>query len=110
MGQQRKQLVTSTDDGRTWRSGGDLESAGYATVVFPFSATVAWRTGGRADLYRTTDASHWTLVAVTGDAAGGGSSFFTALGPDTGVYVQEGAVYSTVDGGRTWQQHSLPSV
>lgn len=108
-GQQPKQLVTSTDGGRTWRSRGDLESAGYATTVFPFSATVAWRTGGRADLYRTTDASHWNTVAVTGDAAGGGNPFFTALGPSTGIYVQNGAVYSTLDGGRTWQQHPLPS-
>jgi photosystem II stability/assembly factor-like uncharacterized protein len=110
MGQQRKQLVTSTDGGRTWSSRGELESTGYATSVFPFSATVAWRTGGRADLYRTTDGSHWTKVAITGDAAGGGTSFFTALAPGSGVYVQVGAVYSTVDGGQTWQKHSLPSI
>jgi hypothetical protein len=110
MGQQRKQLVTSIDGGRTWSSRGDLESAGYATSVFPFSATVGWRTGGRADLYRTTDGSHWTKVAITGDAAGGGTSFFTALGPSSGVYVEVGIVYSTVDGGQTWQQHPLPSI
>lgn len=108
-GQQPKQLVTSADGGRTWRVRGDLESAGYGTSVYPYSATVAWRTGGRADLYRTTDATHWNAVAVTGDAAGGGDSFFTALGPDSGVYVQDGALYSTVDGGRTWQRHPLPS-
>jgi hypothetical protein len=56
------------------------------------------------------DASHWTTVAITGDAAGGGTSFFTALGPSSGVYVQMGAVYSTVDGGQTWQKHPLPSI
>jgi hypothetical protein len=108
-GQQPKQLVTSVDGGRTWLVRGDLESAGYGTSVYPYSATVAWRTGGRADLYRTADAAHWTAVAVTGDAAGGGDSFFTALGSDSGVYVQDGAVYSTVDGGRTWQRHPLPA-
>jgi hypothetical protein len=109
-GQQPKQLTTSIDGGRTWRSQGDLESSGYATTVFPFSATLAWRTGGRADLYRTTDASHWSMVAVTGDAAGGRDPFFTALGPSTGVYVQNDAIYATTDGGRTWQQHPLPSI
>src|SRR5262245_23970796 len=109
-GSQPKQLVTSADGGRNWRSRGDLESSGYATSVYPFSATVAWRTGGRADLYRTTDATHWTTVAITGDAAGGGSSFFTALGPSSGVYIQEDAVYSTVDGGQTWQKHPPPSI
>jgi photosystem II stability/assembly factor-like uncharacterized protein len=61
-------------------------------------------------LYRTTDGSHWTKVAITGDAAGGGTSFFTALGPSSGVYVEVGIVYSTVDGGQTWQQHPLPSI
>ena len=110
MGNQPKQLVTSIDGGRSWNSRGDLESVGYATSVYPFSGTVAWRTGGRADLYHTTDATHWTTVAITGDAAGGGTSFFTALGPSSGFYVHEGAVYSTVNGGQTWQRHPLPSI
>jgi hypothetical protein len=108
-GQQAKQLVTSADGGRTWQVRGALESAGYGTRVVPFSAVDAWRTGPRADLYRTTDGSRWTSVAVMGDAAGGGDSHFAAFDPETAVYFQDGSVYATRDGGHSWQRHALPS-
>jgi hypothetical protein len=108
-GQQAKQLVTSADGGRTWQVRGALESAGYGTRVIPFSAVDAWRTGPRADVYRTTDGLRWTRVATTGDAAGGSESHFTAFDPDTAVYFQDDSVYATRDGGHTWQRHALPS-
>jgi hypothetical protein len=108
-GQQAKQLVTSADGGRTWQVRGALESAGYGTRVVAFSAVDAWRTGPRADVYRTTDGLRWTRVAATGDAAGGGESHFTAFDPDTAVYFQDDSVYATRDGGHSWQRHALPS-
>ncbi len=107
-GRQDKQLVVSTDGGHTWRSHGSLESSGYGTRVVPLSGTVAWRTGDRADLYRTTDGTHWPRVAVTGDAAGGGTVFFGALSGDTAAYVQEDTLHVTHDGGQTWTSRALP--
>jgi hypothetical protein len=111
-GEQNKQLVTSADGGRTWQPHGELESAGYNAQVVPFSATVAWRTGTRANLYHTTDAAHWTSTASISGATAGpaddGALPFTAVDADTGVYATADAVYATRDGGRTWQQHRLP--
>ncbi|GAA5194717.1 hypothetical protein GCM10023322_59810 [Rugosimonospora acidiphila] len=107
-GRQLKQLVVSADGGRTWKSRGALEPDGYGTHLMPVSSTVAWRTGPRADLYRTTDAAHWTRVAVTGDAAGGADPMFVAIDGRTGVYVEQGTLYATEDGGQSWRQRPLP--
>jgi hypothetical protein len=98
-GQQPKDLAVSTDGGRTWKSRGALESSGYGTDVYPFSATVAWRTGARADLYRTTDGVHWTAVAQNTTGAFKG---FAAVDASTAVYADEEGIHVTTDGGRTW--------
>jgi photosystem II stability/assembly factor-like uncharacterized protein len=103
-GQQRKELVVSTDDGQTWHRQGTLESNGYGTEVYPFSATGAWRTGGRADVYRTTDRTHWTDVVGEG---GSGGILFVAIDADTALYFRDDTGtqpvrYLTRDGGRTW--------
>jgi photosystem II stability/assembly factor-like uncharacterized protein len=106
-GQQRKELVVSTDDGQTWHRQGTLESSGYGTEVHPMSPTVAWRTGGRADIYRTTDRTHWTDVA--GDGGSGGMTF-VAIDANTALYFRsdtgtQSVEYLTRDGGRTWTNH-----
>lgn len=114
-GQQLKWLVTSSDQGRTWSPPRPLESSGYGTDLIAVSATVAWRSGGRADLYRTGDAWHWADVAVTGDAGGGsGALFLTVVDAGTALYVGRAGgsdafvTYVTRDGGATWSPHPFP--
>lgn len=108
-GQMPKDLVISTDGGTSWTSRGQLESNGYGTEVWPFSATTAWRTGGRADIYRTTDGRHWSdLVGLESD----GPSAFVAIDANTAVYAY-GAPYPSMrifltrDGGATWAAHTF---
>src|SRR5262249_34822562 len=106
-GQQPKELTVSTDGGKTWVSRGRLESGGYGLDVYPFSATMAWRTGARAELYRTTDGTHWQAVAQNPSGAYAG---FVAIDADSAAYVDYGpadqpeahVLYVTRDGGRTW--------
>lgn len=107
-GRQGKQLVTSTDGGRTWRSRGSLEPAGYATRVVPFSARVAWRTGPGSEVYRTTDGDHWSPVAATGDQPGESADTFAALDADTAAYLRSSTLYVTHDGGLHWAGHPVP--
>ncbi len=105
-GQQPKSLWLSTDGGRTWQRRGDLESSGYATQIYPVSATTAWRTGGRADIYRTTDRTQWTDVAPTG--APGGPMAFVAFDSQSAAYLAYApsgdriVEMLTRDGGKTW--------
>jgi photosystem II stability/assembly factor-like uncharacterized protein len=103
-GQQPKELLVSTNDGETWQSRGKLEISGYGTAVCPVSKTVAWRSGGRADLYRTTDGTHWKTVTADED----GSGFeVAALDQDTAIRLLHEAAYLTTDGGRTWKPISF---
>ncbi len=105
-GQLAKSLWVSTDGGRTWQSHGDLESGGYGTGLSPVSATTAWRTGARADIYRTTDRTQWTDVAPTG--ASGGPMAFVAFDVRSAAYFQSSTMGDrivemlTEDGGKTW--------
>jgi hypothetical protein len=99
------QIATSADGGHSWQPhpgdapGGD--------DVNPVSATVAWRTGSGADVYRTTDAgAHWTDVAhlPPGTSLQGGF----VRDADTALYVLPEAgtdhvsLHLTTDGGVTW--------
>jgi photosystem II stability/assembly factor-like uncharacterized protein len=100
------QIATSADGGHTWQPhpgdapGGD--------DVLPVSATVAWRTGNGADVYRTTDAgAHWTDVAKMppGSSIQGGfvvdaSTALYVLLPVTGG--DPVTLHLTTDGGATW--------
>ncbi len=103
-GQQPKELLVSTNDGETWQSRGKLESSGYGSAVYPVSKTAAWRSGSRADLYRTVDGTRWESVMVTED----GSGFeVAALDQETAIRLERGrdggsAAHLTLDGGRTW--------
>ena len=104
---QPKELRVSTDGGNVWYRRGTLESSGYGTDVYPVSATVAWRTGPRSDIHRTTDGTQWTDTAHVGGT--GGPDTFVALDADTALYSAGGAVYLTRDGGRTWTDlHFVP--
>jgi hypothetical protein len=105
-GNMPKDLVISTDGGHTWVKRGELESSGYATDVRPFSATTAWRTGGRASIFRTTDGTHWTAVTPYLELDGPGA--FASIDAKTAVYV-EADVQVTRDGGATWTSYPVPS-
>jgi hypothetical protein len=99
------QIATSADGGHSWQPhpgdapGGD--------DVEPVSATVAWRTGTGADVYRTTDSgAHWTDVAnlPPGSSLQGGF----VRDADTALYVlpepgtDHVSLHLTTDGGTTW--------
>ena len=99
------QIATSGDGGNTWQPhpgdapGGD--------DVSPVSATVAWRTGNGADVYRTTDSgAHWTDVATIPRGASIQGGF--VLNANTALYVlsEPGGdvvtLHLTTDGGSTW--------
>ena len=101
-------FARSTDGGRTWRSRGSLEPAGYATRVVPFSANAAWRTGPGGEVYRTTDGEHWSPVATTGDQPGESADLFAALDADTAAYLRSSTLYVTHDGGVHWSGHPVP--
>jgi photosystem II stability/assembly factor-like uncharacterized protein len=109
-GSMLKDLVVSTDSGKTWVKRGELEASGYGNKVFPFSATTAWRTGGRADVLRTTDGTHWTDLT---NLESEGAQAFAALDATSAVYVSEledgPPVFATHDGGATWTRYELPS-
>ncbi len=107
-GQQHKELVISATTSRSgWEREGMLEPAGYGTLVYPFSATVAWRTGGRADIFRTDDRTRWADKAPTGDFGG---VPFVAIDANTALYFRDDSgtqavEYLTRDGGNTWSNH-----
>jgi hypothetical protein len=105
-GNQAKRLMLSTDGGRTWQQRGQLEVGGYGTGVFAYSASVAWRTGGRADIFRTTDGRHWHDVAGPLD---GLAVQFAPIDQDSAAYTDGTLIHVTHDGGTTWSSHSLPS-
>jgi photosystem II stability/assembly factor-like uncharacterized protein len=99
------QIATSADGGHSWQPhpgdapGGD--------DVQPVSATIAWRTGNGADVYRTTDSgAHWTDVAhlPPGTSIQGGF----VRDADTALYVlpepgtDHVTLHLTTDGGTTW--------
>jgi photosystem II stability/assembly factor-like uncharacterized protein len=99
------QIATSADGGHTWQPhpgdapGGD--------DVSPVSATIAWRTGTGADVYRTTDAgAHWTDVAAI--PAGSPIQHGFVLNATTALYVlsvtgtDSVTLHLTTDGGATW--------
>jgi hypothetical protein len=108
-GEMPKDLVISTSGSTGWTSRGQLESNGYGIELWPFSATTAWRTGGRADIFRTTDGRHWTDLV---DLEGNGPAAFVAIDAQTAVYAY-GAPYPSMrifltrDGGATWTWHTL---
>ena len=105
-GNQAKRLVLSTDGGRTWQQRGQLETGGYGTGVVAYSASVAWRTGGRADIFRTTDGRHWQDVAGPLD---GFAVQFAPIDQDSAAYTDGTLIHVTYDGGKTWTSHPLPS-
>jgi hypothetical protein len=109
-GQMGKVLVVSTDNGATWTGRGELESSGYATEVYPVSATTAWRVGDRASLYRTADGVHWTAVATSSVDAFAGVA---AMDESAAAYLDPDAhgvtrLHVTFDGGATWTAVPMP--
>lgn len=99
------QIATSADGGHSWQPHpGDAPGGDDVNAV---SATVAWRTGNGADVYRTTDSgAHWTNVATIppGSSIQGGF----VLDANTALYVLPEAgsdrvtLHLTTNGGTTW--------
>jgi photosystem II stability/assembly factor-like uncharacterized protein len=99
------QIATSADGGHTWQPHPGAAPGG--DDVYPVSATVAWRTGGGGDVYRTTDSgAHWTDVGhlPPGTSLQGGF----VRDADTALYVlpepgtDHVTLHLTTDGGGTW--------
>jgi photosystem II stability/assembly factor-like uncharacterized protein len=117
-GAERKQLFTSDDGGHTWHQPGDLEIDGYADQVVAISATTAWRFGGRALAYVTTDGGRtWTprLPDVFNGAFGPpngwafvGAEHLWLLDPIGGYTSDPHHLYVTDDGGSSWRTITLP--
>jgi photosystem II stability/assembly factor-like uncharacterized protein len=107
-GMMLKDLVVSTDGGTTWASRGALENNGYGTELHPFSATIAWRTGSRADILRTVDGTQWTDLV---DLQSSGPKTFAAISEQSAVYAYDFGdgmrVYVTQDGGATWRSYPV---
>jgi hypothetical protein len=106
-GQPPKELVTSADGGQTWQRRSTLENTGFANDVYPINADVAWRTGGRGDVYRTTDGgTHWTDV-LPGTSGPGGPAGLVAIDADTAIYFTSytSKISVTRDGGKTWKDY-----
>src|SRR5262249_53904026 len=102
-----KDLVASNDGGVSWTVGGQVEESGYGTRVYPVSATTAWRTGARADIFRTTDGAQWRDVAKLDS---NGPRAFVAIDALTAAYVYDSGdglpIHVTTDGGATWQSYA----
>jgi hypothetical protein len=99
------QIATSADGGHSWQPHpGDAPGGDDVQAV---SATVAWRTGNGADVYRTTDSgAHWTDVADLPPGASLQGGFVRDA--DTALYVlpkpgtDHVTLHLTTDGGTTW--------
>lgn len=104
-GLQTKWLRRSFDGGLTWDGPLQLDKAGSDQVAYPFSPTVAWRTGDDSSVYHTIDGVTWTNVGTTGPA--GGPESFAARSGTQAAYVDSstGLLYVTDDGGQTWTHH-----
>ncbi|QGZ38715.1 photosystem II stability/assembly factor-like uncharacterized protein [Pseudoduganella flava] len=91
---------------RAWQpqaSGTQVELRGLAVV----SATVAWASGAKGTVLRTTDGSTWTALAVPG-AEALDLRDIAAFDADTAIAMSAGPgaasrIYRTRDGGATWQ-------
>ena len=119
-GAEVKQLFISDDAGHTWQRPGNLETSGYADHIVAISVTIAWRFGGRAPVYVTTDGGRtWTarLPDVFNGAFGApnGSAFvgfarLWLLDPVGGYTSDPHHLYVTDDGGTSWTTVTLPAV
>lgn len=121
------QVFRSIDGGRHWTTSGAFPGLGGG--VAPYGAAVAWLVVGQGiaagssglDLYRTVNGTDWRLVAsAKPELPAGTIPFGGHKGPFTLVSDSEGwfgmtctcsgaAVYSTFDGGQSWQRHDLPA-
>jgi hypothetical protein len=112
-GQEPTTVLVSTDGGRTWRTGGNLIEDGFATDVYPESASTAWRTGIGADIYRTFDRTDW---ADTTERSYATSRIFVAIDTDTALYlIPQGpnngwTEYVTRNGGQIWSARPFTGV
>ena len=111
-----REIVVSTDGGRTWQRRGALTdpASGQGLVLYPISATVAWHTDtGGHDVMRTVDGRSWRSVDHL--APGGYAVSFVAIDADTAVYTRESTnstipvIAVTRDGGQAWTTHQVPA-
>jgi hypothetical protein len=110
-GQMPKTVVVAAD-GVTWRPMPESESSGYATRIVALSASTAWRYGGRARIFRTTNGTQWTDVSGPGYNEDGPWAFAAWSARDA-MYVARSVVddamtvWLTADGGASWLSYPL---
>lgn len=101
-----QQPAQSAAQPRAWvaqASGTQVELRGLSVV----SPTVAWASGAKGTVLRTTDGSTWTALTVPG-AEGLDLRDIAAFDADTAIAMSAGPgaasrIYRTRDGGATWQ-------
>jgi photosystem II stability/assembly factor-like uncharacterized protein len=104
-----KTVTVSTDGGESWTQRAALpHEEGYAFVIVPFSASVAWR-WDVDHTFRTDDGGdHWTQVLPHAKGPSG-PGLAQAVDADTAVFAEDsGAFWVTVDGGDTWTEQRFP--
>jgi len=114
----RRTLYTTTDHGATWDVSPtalpDVRSLAFGTE------TSWWGVAGAAALAHTADAgATWSTVALPlaageralrmVDPAARDGAVAVALSLATGTCAEHDAIFSSGDGGATWQRHDLPA-
>ena len=106
----RLTLYLSADAGQSWQPRGTVRARGSATSVAVSSAgvVVLATTSG---LWWSPDASTWQRASLGGTSPAGGFGFVDMTNAQLGVAVPaDGAlheVFTTQDGGMTWQPHVI---
>jgi photosystem II stability/assembly factor-like uncharacterized protein len=103
-------LYASPDGGQTWQDRGVIPERGTAMslAVAPGGAIVLATSAG---IYYSPHAASWHQASLSGQAPGGGFSYVGMTTTLQGVAVPASGpheVFTTGDGGRTWQSRAIP--
>jgi hypothetical protein len=109
-GPQAKTIYTSPD-GATWQLAGTAPAAGIATSLAAASGGLVILATSAGIDYSTDDGAQWQPASFTTPAPAGGFSYVGMTTGTQGVAVPAdsglGEVFTTADGGRTWQASPL---
>ena len=104
-------LEASSDGGQTWRSDGVIQEQGMATslAIAPNGAIVLATSAG---IYYSTDATSWHPASLAAPAPSGGFSYIGMTTTRLGVAVPAKPalreIFTTIDGGQSWQSAAIP--